>query len=144
ALVAGERPHRLQWIGLALASAGLIYLVSPGLKSPPVSGSLLMALAGIMWGVYSLRGRGAGNPLQLNMSNSVRWLPLAMVVNLLTRSQMDISTDGILLALASGMITSGLGYVLWYTALRSLSATRAAIVQLLVPILAGAGGVVFL
>ena len=144
ALVGGERPHRLQWVGLILALGGLIYLVSPGLKAPPLTGSLLMALAGVMWGVYSLRGRGARNPLQLNMSNFVRALPLAILVSVLTRDRMFASTSGILIALASGAITSGLGYVLWYTALRSLTATRAAIVQLLVPILAAAGGVVFL
>lgn len=144
ALSAGERPNGLQWIGLALALGGLTYLVSPGLKAPPLTGSLLMAMAGVMWGAYSLRGRGARDPLQLNMSNFVRALPLAIAVSVLTRSQMVVSTEGILIALASGAITSGLGYVLWYTALRNLTATRAAVVQLLVPILAAVGGVVFL
>ena len=144
ALAAGERPNGLQWIGLALALGGLIYLVSPGLKAPPLTGSLLMAMAGVMWGVYSLRGRGTRDPLQLNMSNFVRALPLAIVVSVLTRSQIAVSTKGILIALAAGAMTSGLGYVLWYTALRNLTATRAAVVQLLVPILAAVGGVVFL
>lgn len=144
ALFAGERPDARQWVGLALALGGLIYLVSPGLKAPPLTGSLLMALAGVMWGVYSLGGRGARNPLQLNMSNFVRALPLAIAVSVLMRRQIFTSTNGILIALTSGAITSGLGYVLWYTALRSLTATRASIVQLLVPILAAAGGVVFL
>ena len=138
----GERPHRLQWVGLALASCGLIYLVLPGLKAPSLSGSLLMALAGIMWGIYSLRGRGSADPLQLNMSNFVRALPLAIVVSLLARSHAFATSNGLLLALVSGAITSGLGYVLWYTALRHLTATRAAIVQLMVPILAAGGGVV--
>ena len=127
-----------------LASCGLIYLVLPGLKAPPLSGSLLMALAGIMWGIYSLRGRGSANPLQLNMSNFVRALPLAIVVSLLARRHIYTTSDGFLLALVSGAITSGLGYVLWYTALRRLTATRAAIVQLMVPILASVGGVAFL
>jgi drug/metabolite transporter (DMT)-like permease len=144
ALAAGERPNGLQWIGLTLALGGLIYLVSPGLKAPPLTGSALMAMAGVMWGVYSLRGRGTRDPLQLNMSNFVRALPLAIVVSVLTRSQIAVSTKGMLIALAAGAITSGLGYVLWYTALRSLTATRAAVVQLLVPILAAVGGVVFL
>ncbi len=144
AVRAGERPHWLQWIGLALASCGLIYLVLPGLKAPSLSGSLLMALAGIMWGIYSLRGRGSADPLQLNMSNFVRALPLALVVSLLARSHAFATSSGVLLALGSGAITSGLGYVLWYTALRHLTATRAAIVQLMVPILAGGGGVLFL
>ena len=85
AVRSGERPHRLQWVGLALASGGLVYLVLPGLKAPSLSGSLLMALAGIMWGIYSLRGRGSANPLQLNMSNFVRALPLVIVVSLLAR-----------------------------------------------------------
>lgn len=144
AVGAGERPHSSQWIGLALALCGLIYLVLPGLKAPSPSGSVLMAIAGIMWGLYSLRGRGAVNPLQLNMSNFLRTLPLVLVVNLLARSQIHVTTSGVLLALGSGAITSGLGYVVWYTALRNLTATRAAIVQLMVPVLAGAGGVLFL
>lgn len=144
AVSAGERPHSSQWIGLALALSGLIYLVLPGLKAPSPLGSVLMAMAGIMWGVYSLRGRGSVNPLQLNMSNFIRTLPMVVVVNLLVRSQIHMTTSGVLLALGAGAITSGLGYVVWYTALRHLTAMRAAIVQLMVPVLAGAGGVLFL
>jgi drug/metabolite transporter (DMT)-like permease len=144
ALIAGERPHSLRWYGLALALAGLIYLVLPGLKAPPLSGSLLMVLAGIMWGIYSVLGRDAQNPLQLNMGNFVRTLPLVVAVSVLTSRQLQVSSNGLLLALASGAITTGLGYVLWYTALSHLTTTGAAIVQLLVPVLAGAGGVVFL
>jgi drug/metabolite transporter (DMT)-like permease len=144
AVRSGERPHPLQWIGLALASCGLVYLVLPGLKAPSLSGSLLMALAGVMWGIYSLRGRGSADPLQLNMSNFVRALPLVLMVSLLARSHAYATSNGFVLALVSGAITSGLGYVLWYTALRHLTAARAAIVQLMVPILAAAGGVAFL
>jgi len=144
AVLAGERPHWSQWIGLAMASAGLVYLVFPGLRAPSLSGSLLMAVAGVMWGVYSLRGRGARDPLQLNMSNFVRALPLAAFISAVTLNHIYVTSTGLLLAFTSGAITSGLGYVLWYTALRNLSATRAAIVQLLVPVLAGAGGVAFL
>jgi drug/metabolite transporter (DMT)-like permease len=144
AVSAGERPHWSQWMGLALALCGLIYLVFPGLKAPSPVGSVLMAIAGIMWGVYSLRGRGSGNPLQLNMSNFIRTLPLVIVVNLLVGSQIHITTSGVLLALGAGAITSGLGYVVWYTALRNLTAMRAAIVQLMVPVLAGIGGVLLL
>jgi drug/metabolite transporter (DMT)-like permease len=144
AVLAGERPHWSQWLGLALASAGLVYLVLPGLKAPSLSGSVLMAVAGVMWGLYSLRGRGAANPLQLNTSNFVRALPLAAIVSAVTFSHIHVTAEGVLLALTSGAITSGLGYVLWYTALRNLTATRAAIVQLMVPVLAGVGGVAFL
>jgi drug/metabolite transporter (DMT)-like permease len=129
---------------LALASCGLVYLVLPGLKAPSLSGSLLMALAGVMWGIYSLRGRGSADPLQLNMSNFVRALPLVLMVSLLARSHVYATSNGFVLALVSGAITSGLGYVLWYTALRHLTAARAAIVQLMVPILAAGGGVAFL
>jgi drug/metabolite transporter (DMT)-like permease len=144
AVRSGERPHRLQWIGLALASCGLVYLVLPGLKAPSFSDSMLMALAGVMWGIYSLRGRGSADPLQLNMSNFVRALPLVLVVSLLAHNHIYATSNGFVLALVSGAITSGLGYVLWYTALHHLTAMRAAIVQLMVPILAAAGGVAFL
>jgi drug/metabolite transporter (DMT)-like permease len=144
AVVSGERPHWSQWVGLALASGGLVYLVFPGLRAPSLSGSLLMALAGIMWGVYSLRGRGSANPLQLNMSNFVRAFPLTALVSVLLFSRTYVTSTGVLLALLSGAITSGLGYVLWYTALRNLTATRAAIVQLMVPVLASVGGVTLL
>jgi drug/metabolite transporter (DMT)-like permease len=139
-----ERPHWSQWVGLTLASSGLVYLVLPGLKAPSLTGSLLMTLAGIAWGVYSLRGRGAANPLQSTTSNFVRALPLAIVVSLAAWSRMVVTVNGVVVALVCGAITSGLGYVLWYTALRHLTATRAAILQLIVPVLAGVGGVAFL
>jgi drug/metabolite transporter (DMT)-like permease len=141
---AGERPHWSQWLGLTLALGGLLYLVLPGLTAPPLAGSMLMTIAGVMWGIYSLRGRGASNPLTLNTSNFVRALPLAVLVSAVAYRRVHVSSNGLMLALASGAITSGLGYVVWYTALRRLTATRAAVVQLVVPILAGAGGVVFL
>jgi drug/metabolite transporter (DMT)-like permease len=144
ALMSGERPHPVQWLGLVLALGGLFYLVFPGLRAPSLSGSILMALAGVAWGIYSIRGRDVADPLQLNMSNFVRALPLTLVVSVMAVAQTHATSTGILLALTSGAITSGLGYVLWYTALRNLTATRAAIVQLLVPVLAGAGGVAFL
>jgi drug/metabolite transporter (DMT)-like permease len=103
-----------------------------------------MAVAGICWGLYSLRGRGAGSPLTQTTSNFVRALPLAIVVSLIARSRAHFSSNGVILATACGAVTSGLGYVLWYSALRSLTATHAAIVQLMVPVLAAAGGVIFL
>ena len=144
ALWSGERPHSLQWLGLTFALAGLVYLVLPGLAAPSLVGSASMALAGISWGFYSLRGRGARNPLDQTTSNFVRAIPLVIAVSLLARSQLHLKWNGALLAVASGALTSGLGYVLWYAALRGLTATRAAVIQLPVPILAGAGGVLFL
>jgi drug/metabolite transporter (DMT)-like permease len=144
ALWSGERPHPLQWLGLGLALGGLMYLVLPGLAAPSLLGASLMALAGFSWGVYSLRGRGAADPLAQTTNNFVRTVPLVVVVSLFTMPQFHVQRKGVLLAVASGALASGLGYVVWYQALRGLTATRAAVVQLLVPILAAVGGVIFL
>ncbi|HEX9918474.1 MAG TPA: DMT family transporter [Pyrinomonadaceae bacterium] len=145
ALLSGERPHPLEWAGLALALAGLVYLVLPGLAAPPPLSSAFMAVAGVSWGLYSLRGRGATNPLADTTSNFVLALPLAFAVNLITqRGGAHISTAGVLLAILSGALASGVGYVVWYAALRGLTATRAATVQLAVPVLAAVGGVMFM
>jgi drug/metabolite transporter (DMT)-like permease len=144
ALWSGERPHSLQWLGLGLALAGLVYLVLPGLTAPPLRGAALMALAGFAWGVYSLRGRGAANPLADTTSSFVRSVPLVLAVSLIALPRFHAEPAGVLLAVASGALASGLGYVVWYEALRDLTATRAAVVQLSVPILAAAGGVIFL
>jgi drug/metabolite transporter (DMT)-like permease len=107
-------------------------------------GSLLMAVAGISWGVYSLRGRGSSRPLLDNGSNFVRVLPLVLLVSLLAVGRFHLTPRGILLAVLSGALASGAGYAAWYAALAGLTATRAAVVQLLVPVLAAAGGVFFL
>jgi drug/metabolite transporter (DMT)-like permease len=144
ALWSGERPHLFEWLGLMLALSGLIYLVLPGLSAPPLLSSILMVAAGISWGLYSIRGRGGSNPLADTTGNFVRSLPFAVVLFAGTVGETHFSRSGILLALASGAITSGVGYVIWYAALRGLSATRAATVQLAVPVIAAAGGVVFL
>ena len=144
ALRTGERPHRLEWLGLVVALAGLVYLVLPGLSAPSPGGSALMAVAGVAWGVYSLRGRGAADPTQAITASFVRALPFAFVVSALTLRAVSLSPRGALLAVISGALTSGLGYVLWYMALKGLTATRAAIVQLSVPVIAAAGGVLFL
>jgi drug/metabolite transporter (DMT)-like permease len=144
ALRSGERPHRLEWLGLVMALAGLVYLVLPGLSAPSPSGSALMAVAGIAWGVYSLRGRGVADPTRATTVNFVRAVPFALIVSAITFRGISLSPRGALLAILSGAVTSGLGYVLWYMAVKGLTATRAAIVQLSVPIIAAAGGVVFL
>jgi drug/metabolite transporter (DMT)-like permease len=144
ALRSGERPHVLEWAGLVLALSGLVYLVFPGLSAPPILSSALMAVAGISWGLYSLRGRGAKNPLAETTKNFVLALPLALFVNLLMIGDAHVSRTGIVLAVLSGALASGVGYVVWYATLRGLTATRAATVQLAVPVLAAAGGVLFL
>lgn len=144
ALWTGERLHPLQWFGLGLALAGLIYLILPGLAAPPLAGASLMALAGFSWGVYSLRGRGSASPLAQTTNNFVRSVPLVLAVSLVALPYFHVEREGGLFAVASGTIGSGLGYVMWYLALRGLTATRAAVVQLAVPVLAAAGGVIFL
>jgi drug/metabolite transporter (DMT)-like permease len=144
ALFSGERPHVLEWTGLILALGGLVYLVSPGLQAPSPLGSMLMAIAGISWGFYSLRGRGSSDPLGDTASNFIRAVPLVLVASLLNVQNFHLSTNGLLFASISGAITSGLGYVIWYAALRGLTTTRAATVQLSVPVLAAWSGIIFL
>ncbi|HEX2010009.1 MAG TPA: EamA family transporter [Roseateles sp.] len=143
-LRAGERFAPAAWAGLALALAGLLYLVAPGLAAPPPGAAALMALAGLAWGVYSLRGRKAGDALGASAGNFLRALPLALLLSLMAASSRHLQGEGIILALVSGGLTSGLGYVLWYAALPGLSAMRAATLQLAVPPLAALGGVLLL
>ena len=143
-LHAGERFTAAAWTGLALAVAGLLYLVSPGLAAPDPLGAALMAAAGIALGVYSLRGRRTSTPLAATAANFLRAVPLALVVSLVFVMRWHAEPAGLALAVASGALTSGLGYVIWYAALPGLSALRAATVQLSVPPLAAFGGVLLL
>ena len=143
-LRAGERPSRVEWAGLFVALAGVVWLVFPGLTAPSPVGTGLMALAGVGWGVYSLRGRGARDPLAETAGNFLRSVPMVAVMALLAVDRIQLTPRGFVLAAASGALASGVGYVIWYAALRGLTATRAAIVQLAVPVLAALGGVVFL
>jgi drug/metabolite transporter (DMT)-like permease len=140
----GERIRGSQALGLMLALMGLVYLVSPGLSAPSLKGAVLMATAGVAWGAYSLRGRGARDPLLQTTSNFVRTVPLVLGVSLASIPQFHIRPAGAALAVASGAIASGLGYVAWFVALRGLTAVRASVVQLAVPVLAAAGGAMFL
>jgi drug/metabolite transporter (DMT)-like permease len=144
ALRSGERPHQLEWAGLALAITGLLFLVFPGLTAPSPISSSLMAIAGVAWGVYSIRGRGVDSPLADTTHNFVRAVPAAIGVNLIMLRDLHVSAEGVFLAVLSGALASGVGYVVWYAALRGLTAIRAATVQLAVPVLAAAGGVIFL
>ncbi len=144
AIRSGERVRFAQWSGLILALAGLVYLVVPGIAAPPIASAALMALAGIAWGLYSLRGRGAPNPLAQTTSSFVRAVPMVVAVSAATFSRAHAEPTGIALAVASGSVTSGLGYVAWYAALRRLTALRASVVQLSVPVIAAVAGVIFL
>ena len=144
ALRGGERFTMPAWSGLALAAAGLVYLVLPGVSAPPLLGAALMALAGAAWGVYSLRGRGAPDPLRATAGNFLRAAPLALVSWLPFMGVAHADPAGIGLAVVSGALTSGVGYALWYTALRGLTAMRAATVQLSVPVMTAFGAVLLL
>lgn len=140
----GERPRVFEWLGLIIALFGLIYLVLPGLESPPLSGVFLMTAAGISWGVYSLRGRGVNNPVAVNGDNFLRSIPFVLASVLLFLPSLKVSKEGIVWAILSGGVATATGYVLWYSAIRNLNVTRAASVQLFVPLIAAAGAVLFL
>jgi drug/metabolite transporter (DMT)-like permease len=131
-------------LGLLIAIAGLVYLVSPGVTAPSAAGSLLMGTAGVAWGVYSILGRGVTSPVHATAGNFLRTVPLTLIVLLLCSSSIAITSEGFLWAALSGSITSAIGYVIWYAALPRLTATLAATVQLLVPAVAALGGGVFL
>jgi drug/metabolite transporter (DMT)-like permease len=143
-IVRGERPTAVQWLGLVLAMAGLVWLVLPGITAPSPLGVVLMGLAGMAWGVYSLRGRGERRPIAATTENFLLAVPMALASSAVAVAWFHASAAGVLLAAISGAVTSGLGYVVWYMALRKLAATPAAIVQLAVPVLAAVGGVLFL
>ncbi len=144
ALMKGERPHLAEWMGLIVAISGLIYLVFPGLSAPDPFGAFLMAIAGISWAFYTLKGRGVSDPIEATTLNFIRSVPMVLIVFLFTFSHAHFSTEGVLYALISGSLTSGVGYAIWYAALRGLTTTQAALLQLFVPIIAAFGGVIFL
>ncbi len=144
ALRQGEHFALLSWCGLALAILGMVYLVLPGVTAPDPLGAVLMAVAGIAWGAYSLLGRGAKDPLGATARNFAYTVPFVLVVQLIAIDEFAISGHGLALAVASGAVTSGCGYVIWYAALSGLTAARAATVQLSVPVIAALGGVVLL
>lgn len=144
ALAGGERLGVLGWCGVLLAALGFVYLLSPGLAAPRPAGAVMMAIAGVGWGVYSLAGRGAGDPVIATARNFLAALPLVLLANAVFVAAAHLSASGVLLAAASGAIASGCGYVVWYAALKGLSASSAATLQLSVPVIAAFGGVVLL
>jgi drug/metabolite transporter (DMT)-like permease len=144
ALRKGERLRLGQIAGLLLALAGLVTLVLPGLSAPPLGAALLMLGAGITWGIYSLRGKGAGDPLRATAGNFLRATPMAALLTIMMLGSTNFDRTGVCYAIVSGALASGIGYAIWYTALPALKASGAATVQLSVPVLAAAGGIVFL
>lgn len=140
----GERLTSVQTGGLILALGGVIVLLLPGLEAPPLLGSALMILAGIAWGIYSLKGRGVSNPTASTAGNFILALPFVLLLSLVTLPQASITPMGAVYALLSGALASGLGYALWYAVLPTLQATSAATVQLSVPVITALGGALLL
>lgn len=140
----GEQLRARQWAGLTFAIGGLVALLFPGLSAPPLGGSILMLGAGIAWGIYSLRGQASGDPISETAGNFLRAVPLAAVLSVAFLPWASLDRAGVGFAILSGAIASGVGYAIWYTALPSLKAASAATVQLSVPVLAAAGGILFL
>ncbi|MEM8601877.1 MAG: DMT family transporter, partial [Bacteroidota bacterium] len=141
---AGERFTARQTMGAVIALCGLVGLLLPGFQAPPLVGAALMLAAGVAWGVYSLRGRGSGDPTQETAGNFVRAVPLAVVLSVLFWGNASVEPSGLALAVASGALASGVGYAVWYAVVPHLTAGTAATVQLTVPILAAVGGVLLL
>jgi len=141
---AGERLLKWQRVGLFFALGGLLVLLLPGLSAPPLQGSLLMLGAGVAWGIYSLRGKGAGDPTRVTAGNFLRAIPFAIATSLLMLEQISFDSVGFWYAVASGALASGIGYAIWYSALPGLQATHAASVQLSVPVIAALAGVILL
>jgi drug/metabolite transporter (DMT)-like permease len=143
-IISGTRLHIIEWSGFFIAFTGLVYLVIPSITKPSVSGFILMTVSGMSWAIYSLRGRGSKNPLMDTTYNFLRTIPFITLLAIFTMPNINYSSQGIILALLSGAITSGVGYTIWYIALRSLSSIQAAVLQLSVSIIAAIGGVIFL
>ena len=144
AVLSGERPGWLQWLGLIMALGGLVYLVLPGVSAPDPQDSALMTVAGISWGLYSFRGRAATDPLGETAGNFARSLPMVALVSAASLGALRVDATGAMLAVTSGALASGLGYAIWYAALPALTAASAATVQLSVPVLAAMGGTIFM
>jgi drug/metabolite transporter (DMT)-like permease len=143
-IVHGEPPTPLQWFGLAVAMTGLVVLVAPGATAPSPVGSLLMAVAGASWGLYSVRGRGISDPVAATAENFARSAPMVLAVAVAVLPTISVTPAGLILGVLSGAVASGLGYVGWYAAMRGLTTTQASVVQLSVPVLAAAAGVILL
>jgi drug/metabolite transporter (DMT)-like permease len=144
ALRGGESFSALGRFGFLLAVAGLVILVAPGVTAPNRVGALLMGIAGLSWGTYSLLGRGAGDPLEVTANNFLYLLPCVALLSLCFAADRHLSSTGLAYAAASGSVATGLGYVIWYEAQKRLSAISAATVQLSVPVAAALGGLVLM
>ena len=143
-LIRGERFGHWQMVGLILALCGLVFLLLPGSSAPSWHAALLMLASGVAWGIYSLRGRGTVNPLNATAGNFVRAVPLGILLSLAVWNQLQWDIPGLIYALLSGALASGVGYAIWYSALPGLTAIQAASVQLSVPLLTALAGALLL
>jgi drug/metabolite transporter (DMT)-like permease len=143
-VIKGDKLQFLEWAGVIIAFTGFMYLVLPGVTAPSPVGFILMTIAGIAWGVYSLFGKFSNYPMFDTAYNFFRTIPFVLIIVIFTFNNWHYTFEGILLAIISGSITSGIGYILWYMALGGLTATQAAVVQLFVPVIAAFGGIIFL
>jgi len=139
----GNKLRIMEWLGLLVAFSGLVLLLLPSASAPSLFGFILMAISGVAWGFYTLAGKGAVSPTLLTGGNFLRTVPLVILMVLFNLESVSISHEGVLLAVVSGAITSGLGYAVWYAAINGLNITQAAVLQLTVPIIATFGGVLF-
>lgn len=142
-LLQGNKLHHLECLGVMVAFTGLVYLLMPGLGAPSLQGFILMMSAGVAWGLYTLAGKGSENPLSDTAFNFFRSIPLVVILIAITFQHAALSQKGVVLAVLSGGVASGIGYTIWYMALKGLTATQAAVMQLLVPVIAAIGGVIF-
>ena len=141
--IKGNRLNALELLGVVLALAGFIYLVFPELQKPSLQGFVMMSMSGVAWALYTVAGQGSSNALRDTAFNFLRTAPLFIIVFVASLNAISLTSYGVLLAIASGAITSGVGYAIWYAALPNLSTTQAGVIQLFVPIIAAFGGVLF-
>ncbi len=142
-IINGNKLHFSEWVGVVVSFLGFVLLILPGITAPSTIGFILMVVAGTAWGIYTLNGKNSKNPLRDTAYNFIRTIPFLLVLLILVYKDIKYTHEGIWLAVISGGVTSGIGYTIWYIALRGLSTTQAAVVQLLVPVIAAFGGVLF-
>lgn len=142
-IIKGQKIHSIEIFGFIIAFSGFVYLVLPTLATPSVKGFILMLISGVAWAIYTLRGAISKAALQDTTFNFLRCTPIILILLLVQYKEMTFTSNGLILAVISGGLTSGIGYSIWYYALKTLPTLKAAVLQLLVPILATAGGVLF-
>ena len=142
-VISGNKLHLSEWLGLALAFTGFVYLIMPSVTTPSLTGFVLMSISGMAWAFYTLLGRKSKNALNDTAFNFLRTVPFIFILMVFSLDSLHVSSSGIMLAILSGAIASGVGYFVWYIALAGLSVTQAAVLQLFVPIIAALGGVIF-